>query len=153
MRTPTLVVSLLVGALLGCDADIETECVAGDCSPYEPVKPPIPETECYEGCDIVNPSGQTGEYPCAVDAIIDNCRRCHVPDKLDETFAPFSLDTYEDAQAIYFDKAIWARMEFMVINDFMPQLPPKLTDDEKQILLDDWACVCAPPRPEGQTCE
>jgi hypothetical protein len=148
MRT---LAAFFVALLAGCNADLETACVGGDCSPYVPTKPPL--GECYDDCDLTQPSFTSGEYPCAVDAIIDNCRRCHLPDGIRAPTVPFSLDTYLDAQALYFDKVIWGRMEPMVSADFMPLEPPKLTADEKAILLDGWACQCAPPRPPGEVCD
>lgn len=137
----------LVVALIGCDADLSSDCIGGDCSPYVPETPSPPE--CYEECDVTMPSFTSGEYPCAVDAIMDNCRRCHVPGGI----APFSLDTYADAQVPFFGRTPWGRMDAAVRDDFMPLDPPKLTDDEKQILLDEWACRCAPPRPAGEVCD
>jgi hypothetical protein len=140
---------VLVLTAWGCRAELESTCVAGDCSPYEPIVPP--PLECYEGCDVTTVSGRVGEYPCAVDAVIDNCRRCHGAVLAD--FVPFSLDTYADSQELYGGVARWARINAMVAADLMPFAPPLLDDDEKKTLLDDWACVCAPPRAPGEVCE
>jgi hypothetical protein len=155
----------LAGALalsslaMGCEANLETTCTAGDCTDYVPPDPPVgpymlPE-DCLEGCAIDAPTGMTGEYPCAVDAIIDNCRRCHVEPQMGG--APFSLDTYADSQELYFgglgNVTRFATMTQAVATDFMPLVDPKLTDEEKVELLDNWACICAPPRDAGETCE
>src|SRR5690606_32360133 len=118
---------------------------------YEPTTPPA--GACYDGCDVTKASFTSGEYPCAVDAIVDNCRRCHKPDGERDPMVPFSLHTYLDTHQIYFDKVIWSRIEPMVSADFMPLEPPKLAADEKAVLLDGWACKCAPPRPAGEVCD
>ena len=144
-------------ALLGCEADLESSCVGGDgsCDQHE-VSTATGTTSvgggpvCYEGCDTDSASGLTGEYPCEVDAILDNCRRCHTdPTK---NGAPFSLETYQDSQQTYFGVAIWARMQAVVSQDIMPAQDPKLTALEKFQLLDAWACQCAPPRDPAATC-
>jgi hypothetical protein len=147
----------LGGLALGCEANLETTCITGECSDYVPPQPvagpySLP-TDCLDGCDVMTPSGTAGEYPCAVDAVIDNCRRCHVPNGS----APFSLDTYADSLDLYpgalGEVTRWATMTSAVPNDFMPLADPKLTDEEKVVLLDEWACVCAPPREAGEVCD
>lgn len=143
----TKIAAVLSLALVACDADLETACVGGDCAPYEPTIPS--PSECYESCDVTQPSFAEGEIPCAVDPILDNCRRCHTPGGE----GPFSLETYADVQADYFGKPVWARLDGVVRGDIMPAAEPKLTDGEKATLLDGWACQCAPPRAPGETCD
>jgi hypothetical protein len=82
-----------------------------------------------------------------------NCRRCHTSGTPLVPGAPFMLETYEQSQGLYLNVAIWARMKFVVERDFMPQEDPLLTPEEKNDLLDDWVCKCAPPRAESETCE
>jgi hypothetical protein len=108
---------------------------------------------CLESCDTTKASGNTGEYPCAVDKVIDNCRRCHTPELLAMSGAPFSLDSYEDSQQLFFDVAIWARMKSAIEGDFMPQIPPKLSSSEKQSVIEEWICNCAPPRASDEVCD
>lgn len=139
---------LLVSA---CNADVTTTCVGGDgsCDTY-PQSGALPADPCFSGCDVTAASGRTGQFPCAVEKILaDNCRRCHTTQKPPLQQPPFELDTYEESQAIYFGMAIWARMKAAIDDDFMPLEPPKLTPEEKNVLVDDWVCKCAPPRAEG----
>ncbi len=165
---PLLCGSLLAATLAivtqpACEADLETECVGGDgtCDIHEEAPGSGGggvggaggvggEVACYDGCETDVVSGNTGEFPCEVEVIMDNCRRCHT-DPL-ANGAPFPLDTYEDSQQLYLGTAIWARLEGVLVNDFMPLTPPKLDALEKRAVLDDWACQCAPPRPAGETC-
>jgi hypothetical protein len=140
-------------AALGCEAEVESSCVGGDCRPYQ--SPQVPNTyeaplDCTAGCDTMSVSGNTGEYPCEVETIItDVCVQCHTPGGQ----GPFTLEAYEDSQQLYGPEAIWFRMVGAIESDFMPLIPEKLTPDEKRSLLDEWACVCAPPREAGETCE
>ena len=147
---------LLAGGLLAaafaftqpaCEASLEPECVGGDgtCDIHDLTPESGP---CYEGCDTGVVSGQTGEYPCEVDAIIDACRPCHV----EGSVGPFSLDTYADSQELFAGTAVWARLQGVLIDDRMPQGGPPLSSADKTAILDDWACQCAPPRPAGETC-
>jgi hypothetical protein len=152
-----LILAALALVPLGCEAALETTCVGGDGSCDQHALGSGSTTTsagggpvCYEGCDTESLSGNVGDYPCAVDAIVDNCRRCHTEPQ--EHGAPFSLETYEDSQQLYFGKARWARMEAVVSADIMPAEEPKLTALEKFRLLDDWACQCAPPREAGVSC-
>lgn len=156
MRSIVATAFVVFASALACEADLETECVGGDCEPYQPSLPEPGEGGggggrlCYEGCVTDAVSGNTGELPCEVEAVLDNCRRCHTTPL--QNGAPFPLDTYEDTQQLYLGTAIWARLDAVVSIDFMPLQPPLLTDDEKAALLDDWACRCAPPREAGVTC-
>jgi hypothetical protein len=153
-----LLVALLCGLLAGCDADLKTTCTGGDrtCDPHALGGPP-PPPPCLDDCDVQTPSGRTGEFPCAVEPILSNCQRCHsaTPSLMGDP-APFQLDTYEQSQAIFEGMAVWARMFNAVDNpnnpDFMPLADPKLKPEEKTQLLDEWVCVCAPPREEGEVC-
>lgn len=133
-----------------CEANLESECVGGDgtCDLHD-LTPEEVAGPCYDGCDTTAVSGQTGEYPCEVDAIIDNCRPCHVEGGI----GPFSLDTYDDSQQLYVGTAIWARLQGVLVNDRMPQGGPPLSSADKTAILEDWACQCAPPRPAGETCD
>jgi hypothetical protein len=151
-----------------CTADLETECVGGDgtCEGFETTSSSSSTTGsgggnaggggaapvCYEGCDTEAVSGSTGEFPCEVEAIMDNCRRCHTDPPMNG--APFPLDTYEQSQELYAGKAVWGRLKAVLVDnpDFMPLSPPKLTALEKIEVLDNWACQCAPPRAAGETC-
>lgn len=157
MKLPS---ALLCVLLLACDADLETTCTGGDgtCDPHALGGEPPPDP-CLEKCDYENPSGRTGEFPCAVETIMNNCRRCHsaTPSLMEGDQVPFHLDTYEQSQEMYSGMAIWARMLSAIDNpnapDFMPLALPKLTPEEKTQLLDEWVCECAPPRDEGEVCE
>lgn len=145
-------VFVVLCSTVSCNANLETTCVTGDnCADYVPPQGVLDVGECFDGCDTTSVSGNTGEYPCAVDAIIDVCRNCHIPKP--EGSAPFSLDTYADSQELYGTEARWARIVPNVTSDFMPLGGPALDDDQKRDLLDDWACKCAPPREDGETCE
>lgn len=152
-----LLSALLCGSLVACDADLTTTCTGGDgtCDTHALGGEPPPDP-CFDDCDVRNPSGRTGEFPCAVEAIMNNCRRCHSATPTLMEPAPFFLDTYEQSQEVYFGMAIWARMLSAIDDpdapDFMPLAPPKLTPEEKTQLLDEWVCVCAPPREEGEVC-
>ncbi len=139
----------LAALALGCDANLETTCVGGDCADYQPPPGVIEVPECFEGCDTTAVSGNVGEYPCEVEPIIEVCRSCHV----DGGTAPFSLDTYADSQELYGSETRWARIVPNVTSDFMPLGGPPLDADQKKALLDDWACQCAPPRAAGVACE
>ena len=132
-----------------CEASLEPECVGGDgtCDIHD-LTPEADDSLCYEGCDTTSVSGQTGEYPCEVDAVIDNCRPCHVEGGV----APFSLDTYEDSQQLYVGTAVWARLKGVLDDDRMPLGGPPLGASDKTAVLDDWACKCAPPRDPAETC-
>lgn len=152
LRSPVAeVVALALSSLaLSCDAELETTCITGDnCADYKPPQGVPDVGECFDGCDTASVSGNTGEYPCAVDVIVDVCRNCHV----DGGSAPFSLDTYADSQELYGTEARWARIVPNVTSDFMPLGGPPLDEEQKKALLDDWACKCAPPREAGETCE
>lgn len=107
---------------------------------------------CLEGCDTMTVSNVTGEFPPEVDEVLENCRRCHTTPLANG--APFPFDTYEETQnctspactdGLYAGQTLWARMIPAVASDFMPLTAPKYSDEEKAILLDDWACLCAPP--------
>ena len=99
MRLSTFVIGAAIGSLvlLACEADLDFICVGGEeaCPHFDPA---IEEEGCSVTCDITTPSGRTGEYPCAVDKVIDNCRRCHSDPPV--SGAPFSLDKYEDSQKL-----------------------------------------------------
>ena len=98
-------------------------------------------------------SDATGDFPPEVDQILEDfCRRCHSTPL--QNGAPFPFDTYEETQnctaaactdGLYAGETLWAKMVPAVTSDFMPLTPPRLNEDEKVILLDDWACLCAPP--------
>ncbi len=142
----------------GCDASLETRCITGEnCADYQPPSGMPDGTggggggggmACYEGCDTMTVSGNTGEYPCEVEPIIEICRNCHV----DGGTAPFSLNTYEDSQELYGMDTRWSRFKVNIDSNFMPLGGPPLEAEQKTALLDDWACQCAPPRPAGETC-
>ena len=68
--------------------------------------------------------------------------------------APFPLDTYEDTQQMYGMVTRYGRFEFALFDifDYMPQTPPKLTQAEKETILHDWACQCAPPKDPMEMC-
>jgi hypothetical protein len=139
--------------LSACEAKLDSPtCVGGDgtCDDHNLGAGVGGGPGCFDGCDIQSVSGRTGEYPCEVDVIMDNCRRCHTEPPLEN--APFSLETYADSQELHFTHARWYRMKRVVETDVMPQDPPKLTDEEKAILIDGWICECAPPREPGVTC-
>ena len=148
-----MALSCALACVLACQADVTTTCVGGDgsCDTHQ-LGGEIPAGDCFEGCDTVNPSGRTGEFPCAVEVIMQNCRRCHTADMPLEPEAPFDLDTYEQSQGVFAGTAIWARMKAVVEIDFMPRQAPKLTAEEKTQLIDEWVCECAPPRDEMETC-
>lgn len=164
-----LVAVVAVTTQPGCEASLDSECVGGDgtCDLHDATTSSSSTSAgsggggvgggegggptCYEGCDTESLSGNTGEFPCDVQVIMeDNCQRCHTDPPVNG--APFPLDSYEDSQQLYNGTAIWARMHFQVVNDLMPQAPPLLDTLEKRHLLDDWACQCAPPRDAGDTC-
>jgi len=168
---PILAIGTLAAAFVtvtqpACQANLDTECVGGDgtCDVHDPTTassgtgPGVggggggtggSAPACYEGCDTETASGNTGEYPCDVEAVIEICRGCHVPGGQ----GPFSLDTYEDSQQLFNGVAIWARLEGQLVDDFMPKGGPPLGTLDKRAILDDWACQCAPPRPAGETCD
>ena len=140
-------------ALTACTAELESSCIGGDCRPYQSPTPPntyeLP-LDCVAGCNTMDPSGITGEYPCGVEEIITGiCVQCHTPGGQ----GPFPLETYEDSQQFYFDGTVWFEMIEALATDFMPLIPEKLTPDQKRTMLDEWACVCAPPREAGETCD
>jgi hypothetical protein len=164
MRTWIVGAVAAAAAASGCDATLETRCITGaDCSDYAP-EPATGEggaggeggggmggagPACYEGCDTMAVSGNTGEYPCAVVPIVAICLNCHGGSGP----GPFALNTYEDSQQLYFGTTIWSRFNINITSDFMPQGGPPLTPDQKTAFLTDWACQCAPPRPVGETCD
>jgi hypothetical protein len=155
--------SLLVP--LGCEANLETTCVAGaNCEDYVAVPGEENLGNCLENCDITKEGAATdGDYPCAVQAIMDDiCTNCH-SDPI-QNGAPFPLVQYSDAFGLYGGnggQVIYARIASAVgleglpepPRDFMPLGGPPLSSDQRTALLNDWACVCAPPKPESQTCE
>jgi hypothetical protein len=145
--------AMLIAAVAACEADLEQVCVGGDGTCDQHQLATSSGGECFEGCDTMTPSNRTGEFPCEVEVIMDNCRRCHTEVGTPVVESPFPLDTYEQSQALYFDHAIWFYMPGTLESDFMPLDPPKLTDDEKKELAEDWACRCAPPREPGETCD
>ena len=150
--------------LLACEATVETTCVGGDgtCDSHELAGPVTSSSSsssgsgagggavCFEGCDPDNPSGLTGEYPCEVEAVMDNCRRCHSANPTLNP-GPFPLDTYEESQVMYGSKAVWFHIRGVIESEFMPLQAPKLNDDEKDAMIE-WACSCGPPREPGVTC-
>ncbi len=174
---PLLVVSLALAASLGsaCSAQLETTCVGGVCEPLPPSTASSSSEAsttagggsgeggagtggagggapaCFEGCDITQPTARTGQYPCAIEAILaDNCRRCHTTPI--QGGAPFPLDTYEDSQALFVGKVIFSRIKGAVESQFMPLTPPALTDVDIEAFTE-WACACAPPRAASETCD
>ena len=80
---------------LACEASLDTTCQGGDltCDSHEPgdnsqggsggigggggEAPYVAPADCYDTCDTLNGLGMTGDYPCAVEAVIANCQRCH----------------------------------------------------------------------------
>jgi hypothetical protein len=146
-------------AAFSCEANVESRCVGGNgnCTETEFTDPSTSTTGtgggggggCFSNCDPTVGLGLTGEFPCEIEVIMDNCRRCHTTPAA--SGAPFPLDTYAEAQVDYFDEFIWQRLGDAVATDFMPLQPPKLTDPEKGA-LDAWICECAPPREAGVTC-
>jgi hypothetical protein len=154
---------LALGAgAMSCEADLETRCVGGDegCGERAFTAPPTtPGTgggggagggACFSACDPDVGLGETGEIPCEIEPILDNCRRCHTTPLAGG--APFPLDTYAETQALYFTTPTWRAIKNAAIeSDFMPLDPPALTGAEKQA-LDAWICACAPPREAGVTC-
>jgi hypothetical protein len=101
-------------------------------------------------CDPENPPVQAGDFTADVDAVLDNCRRCHsaTPAPGFEGFTvPFFFDSYAETQADYFGKPVWLRMRTAAVDSmFMPLEPPALTPDELAV-LDAWTAACAPPAP------
>lgn len=152
-----LLVLAIVLAPLACKHELETSCPTGDCTDYMPTPGEQNLGECLETCDIAVASGQTGEYPCEVQAIMDDiCASCH-SDPV-QNGAPFPLAAYGDAQVLEGTQVIYAKIVGAVglaadPVDFMPLGGPALDDAQRTALMDDWACVCAPPRPDGETCE
>ena len=117
-----------------------------------------PPVDCYSTCDLTMNSGQTGEFPCEVDAVLDNCRRCHsATPSIPNMTVPFNWDTYAESQELVFGgiSTQYGRLENVIYlaEDFMPLDDLKLTPSEKRALVNDWACICAPPRPMGETCD
>lgn len=157
--------ALAVGWLGACEADLETTCVGGDgtCDP-QTIQGPVSSSSvgagggggsgpvCFEGCDDTVVSGQTGDFPCEVEEVMVNCRRCHSANPSLQTVGPFPLDTYEESQQLYGPKAIWARVHTVVGSGFMPLQAPKL-DDAQKAIMQEWACNCGPPREAGVTCD
>jgi hypothetical protein len=164
----------------GCNADLTPSCVGGDGTCDEAIAPLAdPQTSgpgggqggaggagggpgCFVGdCHTVE-SGQTGDYPCDVEAVLAaSCRRCHTakaqpeispPVLLDGT--PLVYDDYEITQRLYTmspPRAVF----FFIKNDVdkmtMPLLPPPISAEQIKV-LSDWGCNCAPPRAPGETC-
>lgn len=157
----TLVTRFLLIALLalplGCEHELETSCPIGDCTDYEPTPGEVKLGECLEMCDTTVASDQTGEYPCAVQAIMDDiCTNCHSDPT--QNGAPFPLAAYEDSLGLSGSSVIYAKIVGAVglaqdPIDFMPLGGPPLDDEQRTAMIDDWACVCAPPRPDDETCE
>lgn len=157
-------------AAAACEANLETTCEGGDgtCDGHQPATATntggagvggnadvyVLPADCFDGCDTMNVSGNVGEFPCAVQEVFLNCQRCHTAVGTPIVAAPFVLDTYADSQQLYGATAIWSQFArvFVDIPDFMPLQDPKLTPAEKRIMLDDWACKCAPPRAAGEMC-
>jgi hypothetical protein len=135
-------------------------------------------TACFEGCDIFAAGPTTGELPCDVEAVLGEetgatgCRRCHSVANQPTSGAPFPLETYADTQALHPTTPIagveptarFARFPTvlnggempgvpgsMYPEDYMPLVAPKLSADEKAVLVA-WACSCAPARPAGEMC-
>jgi hypothetical protein len=140
-----------------CKADVETRCVGGDqtCDPQTFGPAASSSTGggvCLAECDIENASGQTGQFPCAIEAIMEICRDCHTDGTPLQPGAPFPLDTYEQSQELYAGQTRYFRMKNVVEIDFMPLGGPPLTDEQKTALIDDWICNCAPPRQPGDVC-
>ena len=44
-------------------------------------------------------------------------------------------------------------MQNAIATDFMPLQPPKLSDSEKQTIINAWICDCAPPKATDEVCE
>jgi hypothetical protein len=150
----------LVGCatLVGCDAELETSCITGDnCGAYEPVPGEQDLGDCLEGCAITQAGTETGDYPCEVQKIMDDiCTNCHGDPPT--SGAPFPLATYADGVALDGDLVVYAKIVTAVgleddPEDYMPLGGPPLDSAQRSALLDDWACVCAPPRDDGETCE
>ncbi len=155
MLTTLLVVA---ASSAGCKAKLETECVTGDnCGDYAP-EPGVQNIgDCLETCDQLQATGVTGEFPCGVQAIMDDiCTDCH-GDPLTNS-APFPLVEYADTQVLAGSRVVYSVIVSVVgleddPVDFMPFQRPPLDSEQRKALLDDWACVCAPPRPDGEMCE
>lgn len=160
----------IAAIVVACKASLETQCVGGDgsCDEREVVTSTggtggtggteevyVLPADCYEGCDTMTVSGATGEFPCAVAEVMTNCQRCHTEDPNPVTLAPFPLDTYEQSLQLYGTTVVWSHIARVIVEfeDFMPLQEPKLTVAQKRALLDDWACICAPPRAADEICD
>jgi hypothetical protein len=143
-----------LGSVGGCNADLKTECTGGDgtCDEHVPIVPEVEVGPCLERCNIAEVSGNTGEYPCEVEAVVTICRQCHTGPEPRPNFAPFPLDAYPDSQQLYFGSAIWARMKRQLETDSMPLNQTPLDESQKSAMIDDWICRCAPPRNPDTTC-
>lgn len=170
MRAGSLFVVLLSIAAVAaaCSAELETTCVGGPCEPLPPSAASSSSASssagssggggqgggapaCFDGCDVSQATDRTGAYPCAIEKVLaDNCRRCHTTPTMGG--APFSLDDYEDSQALFVGKVVFARIKGAVESKFMPLTPPELTDEEVESFTS-WACDCAPPRDPSETCD
>ncbi len=155
--TSLLATAMAVTLACGCEATLETECISGDCTPYQPAPAEQNLGDCLESCALDQPLAGDGEFPCAVQDIMDNiCTGCH-NENHEASGAPFPLVTYEDATRVHAGQVIFAKMVAQVgladdPVDNMPAGGPPLEPDQRSALLDDWACLCAPSRPAGETC-
>jgi hypothetical protein len=149
-----LVLALLAAfscAFIGCTADLEEGCLAGDCSlPGMPVVPSNTSSSTSGGssCDT---TPATGDFPCDVFMVLQtHCHSCHQSPPLSN--APYSLLTYEDTRELngVTTTPRWKRIAEVIETGFMP-LGATMPDPDKQILLD-WVSGCGLPA-ESMGCE
>ncbi|MBM4359779.1 MAG: hypothetical protein FJ096_16875 [Deltaproteobacteria bacterium] len=164
-----LSLGLAAAVASACSAELETTCVGGICEPLPPSSVASSSEAaststgggsggagggapvCFAACDVTQATTRTGKYPCAIEKVLaDNCRRCHTTPTTGG--APFSLDAYEDSQALYAGKVIFSRIKGAVESKFMPLSPPTLSDEEIEAFTE-WTCACAPPRAASETCD
>jgi hypothetical protein len=118
-----LAFSLSMSTSFGCEADLETRCVDGECT--GPTTSAGGSGGRGGGGDggatpFVCEQPETFGLPCDVYTVLaDVCQGCHVEGGI----GPFVLRTYEDTQADFFGQPVWVRMQRATADTDPPPLP------------------------------
>ncbi len=161
---PCLFLALLgCGVVAACSAEVETKCFDGPCNEQDDPATTAATTtssgttteECplkKDGSDACSDDPQSGDFPCDVFTVLEaKCHTCHTDPHAGN--APIDLltcDRFHEKDCGK-SRSRFRMADFYVCSGQMPQGGKKLTDAEKQTLID-WLDACAPCVAKGSGC-